>query len=217
MRRNRQHQPATVKAVAIVLPAKTWRTITWRQGTSEKPTSRFARVRVRAAHRDYWQTTRRLEEWLLIEWPKGEDQPTKYWLSTLPKDVAFRTLIETAKLRWRIERDYQELKQELELGHFEGRGWRGFHHHATMCTMAYGFLIAERETVPPQALGAPDRSRSIAFPQITDAADLPLRTQRHIPSSIATMRRRLEHGLVRTPSRCFCCAINFDHYKEHRL
>ncbi|MGY4567213.1 hypothetical protein ACVWY5_000282 [Bradyrhizobium sp. USDA 3256] len=112
-------------------------------------TSRFARVRVRTAHRDYWQTTRRLEEWLLIEWPKGEDQPTKYWLSTLPEDVAFRTLVETAKLRWRIERDYQELKQEVGLGHFEGRGWRGFHHHATMCIAAYGFLISERETIPP--------------------------------------------------------------------
>ncbi|MGY2843554.1 SRSO17 transposase [Bradyrhizobium sp. USDA 4509] len=97
MRRNRQHQPAAVKALAIGLPAKAWRTITWRQGTNEKLTSRFARVRVRAAHRDYWQTTPRLEEWLLIEWPKGEDQPTKYWLSTLPEDVAFRTLVETAK------------------------------------------------------------------------------------------------------------------------
>ncbi|UPJ79254.1 IS701 family transposase [Bradyrhizobium sp. 183] len=149
MRRNRQHQPTAVKALAIGLPAKAWRTITWRQGTNEKLTSRFARARVRTAHRNYWQTTRRLEEWLLIEWPKGEDQPTKYWLSTLPEDVAFRTLVETAKLRWRIERDYQELKQEVGLGHFEGRGWRGFHHHATMCIAAYGFLVSERETIPP--------------------------------------------------------------------
>ncbi|MCP1845746.1 SRSO17 transposase [Bradyrhizobium sp. USDA 4524] len=149
MRRNRQHQPAAVKALAIGLPAQAWRTITWRQGTNEELTSRFARVRVRAAHRDYWQTTRRLEEWLLIEWPKGEDEPTKYWLSTMPEDVAFRTLVETAKLRWRIERDYQDLKQEVGLGHFQGRGWRGFHHHATMCIVAYGFLISERETIPP--------------------------------------------------------------------
>ncbi|MHC2338104.1 MULTISPECIES: IS701 family transposase [unclassified Bradyrhizobium] len=151
MRRNRQHQPTTVNSLAIGLPGQAWRTITWRQGTNEKLTSRFARVRVRAAHRDYWQTTRRLEEWLLIEWPKGEDQPTKYWLSTLPEDVAFRTLVETAKLRWRIERDYQDLKQEVGLGHFEGRGWRGFHHHATMCIAAYGFLISERETIPPSS------------------------------------------------------------------
>ncbi len=91
---------------------------------------------------------------MLIEWPKGEDQPTKYWLSPLPEDVAFRILIETAKLRWRIERDYQELKQEVGLGHFEGRGWRGFHHHATMCIAAYGFLISERETRANPSAGA---------------------------------------------------------------
>ena len=89
------------------------------------------------------------EEWLLIEWPKGEKEPTKYWLSTLPQDIAFERLVDLAKLRWRIERDYQELKQELGLGHFEGRGWRGFHHHATLCIAAYGFLISERETIPP--------------------------------------------------------------------
>src|SRR5674476_1281406 len=111
--------------------------------------SRFARVRVRIAHRDYNLTEARPEEWLLIEWPEGEDEPTKYWLSTLPKDVSFRRLVDTAKLRWRIERDYQELKQEVGLGHFEWRGWRGFHHHATMCIAAYGFLISERETIPP--------------------------------------------------------------------
>jgi SRSO17 transposase len=149
MRRDRQHQPVAVKALALGLPAKAWRTITWRQGTNEKLTSRFARVRVRAAHRDYWQTTQRSEEWLLIEWPKGESEPTKYWFSTLPQHVAFRALVDMAKLRWRIERDYQELKQEVGLGHFEGRGWRGFHHHATMCIAAYGFLISERETIPP--------------------------------------------------------------------
>jgi hypothetical protein len=86
---------------------------------------------------------------LLIEWPKGEREPTKYWLSTLPEDIALRRLVYFAKLRWRIERDYQELKQEVGLGHFEGRGWRGFHHHATLCIAAYGFLISERETIPP--------------------------------------------------------------------
>ena len=158
MRRNRQHQPVAVKALAQGLPAKAWRTITWRQGTNEKLTSRFARVRVRAAHRDYWQTTQRSEEWLLIEWPKGETEPTKYWFSTLPEDVAFRALVDMAKLRWRIERDYQELKQEIGLGHFEGRGWRGFHHHATMCIAAYGFLICERETITPSGT---QRSRPI--------------------------------------------------------
>ena len=113
--------------------------------------SRFARLRIRAAHRDYWLAEPRPEEWLLIEWPKGETEPTKYWLSTLPHNIAFADLVDTAKLRWRIERDYQELKQEVGLGHFEGRGWRGFHHHATLCIAAYGFLISERAKIPPSA------------------------------------------------------------------
>jgi SRSO17 transposase len=85
----------------------------------------------------------------LIEWPKGEAEPTKYWLSSLPADMPLRDLVDLAKLRWRIERDYQELKQELGLGHYEGRGWRGFHHHASLTIAAYGFLISERETIPP--------------------------------------------------------------------
>ena len=88
---------------------------------------------------------------MLIEWPVGEAEPTKYWLSTLPADIGFRELVDFAKLRWRIERDYLELKQEVGLGHFEGRGWRGFHHHATMCIAAYGFLVSERETIPPSS------------------------------------------------------------------
>ena len=84
------------------------------------------------------------EEWLLIEWPKGVDEPTRYWLSNLPAATKRNDLVRIAKHRWIVERDYEELKQELGLGHFEGRGWRGFHHHATLCIAAYGFLMAER-------------------------------------------------------------------------
>jgi SRSO17 transposase len=149
MRRDRKHQPASVKQLALDLPKRAWRSIEWREGTAERLSSRFARARVRAAHHDYMLSESRPEEWLLIEWPEGEKEPTKYWLSTLPHDIAFRQLVETTKLRWRIERDYQELKQEVGLGHFEGRGWRGFHHHATLCIAAYGFLVSERETTPP--------------------------------------------------------------------
>ena len=69
----------------------------------------------------------------------------------MPQTIGFARLVDLAKLRWRIERDYQELKQELGLGHFEGRGWRGFHHHATLCIAAYGFLISQPETIPPSA------------------------------------------------------------------
>ena len=149
IRRDDRHQPLSVKQIALGLPKRAWRTIKWREGTSERLSSRFARMRVRVAHRDYNLTGIRPEEWLLIEWPKGEDEPSNYWLSTLPPDIAFRSLVDITKLRWRIERDYQELKQEVGLGHFEGRGWRGFHHHATLCIAAYGFLISERERIPP--------------------------------------------------------------------
>ena len=138
----------TAKEVALKLRAKAWRTIKWREGTNEWLSSRFARVRICVASR-HERPKRPAKEWLLIEWPEGEDEPTKYWLSTLPKNIAFRDLVDAAKLRWRIERDYQELKQEVGLGDFEGRGWRGFHHHATLCIAAYGFLISERETIPP--------------------------------------------------------------------
>ena len=89
------------------------------------------------------------QEWLLIEWPAGEDEPTKYWFSTLPENITFPPLVDLTRLRWRIERAYQELKQEVGLGHFEGRGWRGFHNHATLRVAAYGFLVSERETIPP--------------------------------------------------------------------
>src|SRR6202165_5771599 len=138
----------SVKEVALRLRAKAWRTIRWREGTNEWLSSRFARVRVSVAS-SHERAQKPAKEWLLIEWPEGEDEPTKYWLSTLPKNISFRDLVDAAKLRWRIERDYQELKQEVGLGHFEGRGWRGFHHHATLCIAAYGFLISERETIPP--------------------------------------------------------------------
>src|SRR5262249_40232466 len=113
------------------------------RGTNEPLRSCFARLRIRIAHRDFERREPWPEEWLLIEWPKDEKEPTKYWLSTLPKTIGFARLVDLAKLRWRIERDYQELKQEIGLGHYEGRGWRGFHHHATLCIAAYGFLISE--------------------------------------------------------------------------
>jgi SRSO17 transposase len=149
LQRDAEHRPVCVKDLALSLPKRTWRTVTWREGTAEHLSSRFARVRVRVARRDFKRSVSRPEEWLLIEWPKGEKEPTKYWLSTLPKAITFSGLVGLAKLRWRVERDYQELKQEVGLGHFEGRGWRGFHHHATLCIAAYGFLISERETIPP--------------------------------------------------------------------
>ena len=154
----------SVKALALRLPKSAWQTIAWREGSAAPLSSRFARLRVRPAHRDQKLNERRPEEWLLIEWPEGEKEPTKYWLSTLPQDIEFAALVDIAKLRWRIERDYQELKQEVGLGHFEGRGWRGFHHHATMCIATYGFLVSERETIPPSGPGSARLFEELAVP-----------------------------------------------------
>jgi SRSO17 transposase len=151
LQRNATHQPVSVKELALGLPAAAWRDIGWRQGSQGMLRSRFAAVRVRPAHRDYNRTEPHPEEWLLIEWPKKESEPTKYWLSTLPAKTSLQSLVKIAKHRWLIERDYEELKQELGLGHYEGRSWRGFHHHATLCIAAYGFLVAERNRFSPSA------------------------------------------------------------------
>jgi SRSO17 transposase len=144
LRRDAHHQPLAAERLATGLPAAAWRSVTWREGTAGELSSRFAAVRVRPAHGDTARTEPRPEEWLLVERPASEDEPTKYWLATLPEAATLEELVATAKLRWRIERDFEELKQELGLGHFEGRGWRGFHHHASLCVAAYGFLVAER-------------------------------------------------------------------------
>src|SRR3954467_4121180 len=144
LRRDAAHQPLAAERLATGLPADAWRSVAWREGTAGELSSRFAAVRVRPAHGDFRLSEPRAEEWLLVEWPEGEKEPTKYWLSTLPEAATLEELVATAKLRWRIERDFEELKQEIGLGHFEGRGWRGFHHHASLCVAAYGFLVAER-------------------------------------------------------------------------
>jgi SRSO17 transposase len=152
LRRDKTHKPLRAKALAMQLPGSAFRTVTWREGTNQALASRFAAVRVRCATRDYWRSELRPEQWLLIEWPKNEPEPTKYFLSTLPPNTPLKELVRIAKLRWRIERDYQELKQELGLGDFEGRSWRGFHHHATLCVSAYGFLVTERLAAPKKTL-----------------------------------------------------------------
>jgi len=153
----------SAKQLAMSLPRHAWRTVTWRQGTNERLCSRFARVRVRTS--PIRRARERAEETLLIEWPEGEAEPSQYWLCTLPESTSLRRLVDIAKMRWRIERDYQDLKQEIGLGHYEGRGWPGFHHHGTLCIAAYGFLVSERETIPPSA---PRRAGSLAKPALPD-------------------------------------------------
>jgi SRSO17 transposase len=183
LRRDAHHQPLAAERLAAALPAGAWRSVTWREGTAGPLTSRFAAVRVRPAHDDFRLSEPRAEEWFLAEWPEGEDEPTRYWLSTLPEATTLEELVATAKLRWRVERDFEELKQELGLGHFEGRGWRGFHHHASLCIAAYAFLVAERCRFSP-----PDwRPRLIA----------PERPAGYRPRNSARASRAAQPGLDR--------------------
>jgi SRSO17 transposase len=174
----------SAKEVALGLPKRAWCTVTWREGSAECLSSRFARVRVGVGYNGL-VPEELAPEWLLIEWPENEAEPTKYWLSTLPADISLRCLVDLTKLRWRIERDYQELKQEVGLGHYEGRGWRGFHHHATLCIAAYGFLIAEKATIPPLRISS---SRALPDAWLTQR----LSTQRFSPCGLsATFQTRL--------------------------
>jgi SRSO17 transposase len=175
-------KPVTAADLAKSLSKRAWRTIGWRDGTNARLVSRFARVRVRAA--DEGTTSEEPEEWLIVEWPKGEKEPTKFWLSTLAEDISFEHMIDITMMRWRIERDYQELKQEVGLGHFERRSWRGFHHHATMCIAAYGFLVAERGAFPPSAPRSRYVSEKPALPQGYRPRGSPLRPERHVAHSI---------------------------------
>lgn len=140
-------EPISVKELA---PTLSYRKITWREGTRGPQSSRFAAVRVRTAHRHKQGYPPGEEEWLLCEWPEGEPAPTKYYLSSLPRTASLKHLVRLAKLRWRIERDYQEMKGEVGLDHFEGRMWRGFHHHAALCAAAHAFLALQRALSPPE-------------------------------------------------------------------
>ena len=143
-RRTAQLQPISVKALALSLPAQAFQTISWREGTNAPLTGRFAAVRVRHAGGNAGKARLRPQEWLLIEWPVERAEPVKYILSTLPESTPLNDLVGCAYQRWRIERDYQDLKQDFGLGHYEGRGWRGFHHHASLSIAAYAFLMSER-------------------------------------------------------------------------
>ena len=171
VRRDGDHAPVSAKTLARKLGQQAWRIVSWREGSNETLSSRFAAVRIRPASRDWKLSTPHPLEWLLVEWPINDKAPTKYWLSTLPEDAPIEVLVDTAKLRWRIERDYEELKSELGLAHFEGRGWRGFHHHATLCIAAYGFLIRERAALPPSEPRRREKPRLSNRPRPRGAAD----------------------------------------------
>ena len=132
----------------------------------------------------------------MIEWPRKESEPTKYWLSTLPVKTTLKSLVNMAKHRWIIERDYEELKQELGLGHYEGRSWRGFHHHATLCIAAYGFLISERTVFPPQSAPAMLDYQPRSRRRTSAREGRRIRPERHNPHSVATLRITIARQLL---------------------
>ena len=165
IRQNPAFPPLTAKEYAKTLSEDAWRDVPWRQGTAGMLRSRFSVSRVRPAAGCYNRKSEAIyripeEEWLIIEWPEGEPDPTKYWLATVSVDLSISELVDMAKLRWRIEQDYEDLKQEVGLGDFEGRTWQGFHHHASLSIAAYAFLVAERARLFP-----PIRRATLRLPE----------------------------------------------------
>lgn len=142
--------PVALSDFARELKAKDFRTVTWREGSRGPQQGRFYAARIYSAERRTKKNRPELKPmWLIIEDTGEEKRPFKFYFSNLPASTSLKRLIRLIKLRWRIERDYQELKGELGLDHFEGRSWRGFHHHATLCAVAHGFLALRRALFPP--------------------------------------------------------------------
>lgn len=142
--------PWSIEQLARQVPKEEFHKVSWREGSLGEQSSRFAAVRVHSAERHVHGAAPSEQVWLLLEWPEDEKLPTKYYLCSLPAATPLKKLVYLAKLRWRVERDYQELKGEVGLDHFEGRTWRGFHHHATLCMVAHGFLALRRALFPPE-------------------------------------------------------------------
>jgi SRSO17 transposase len=151
-----RQQPSSLRELAVAAAKRAAKGVSWREGSRGRMHSRFIALRVRPANVDLRRAAHaaegELEEcWLLVEWPSHADAPTDYWLSTLPVDTPLRELVRLAKARWRIEHDYRELKDALGLDHFEGRSYRGWHHHVTFVSVAHAFLTLERRRPPTRA------------------------------------------------------------------
>lgn len=170
--RDEQRPPISLQQLASTL---SYRAVKWREGSRGWQVSRFAAARVRTAHRHSNNAPPGAEQWLLCEWHEAQPAPHKFYLSTLPADASLRALVRLAKLRWRVERDYQEMKQEIGLDHFEGRSWRGFHRHAALCAVAHAFLVIRRALFPPEddALDATDGAQSAAAGAVASGRHLP--------------------------------------------
>ena len=137
-----EQRPCAVREVAE--KARGWKQGRWREGTKAWLQSRFYACRVRPSHGFHKGQPRHPEVWLLVEWPPGEKEPTKSFLCDWPEHYSLRRLVRIVKGRWKIEQDYQQLKEELGLDHYEGRNWTGWHHHVTLVILAHAFLTLER-------------------------------------------------------------------------
>jgi SRSO17 transposase len=146
-------KPSSVLELATALGRKAFRKLTWRQGTRDKLHSRFCFVRVKTLHDDGLSTADHEPLWLLAEWPSGAESPSKFILTTLPKYLSKKQIVQTVKERWRIERMYQDLKEQLGLDHFEGRTFPGWHHHVSVVLCCYAFAVAERISAFPPSTG----------------------------------------------------------------
>lgn len=196
LRRDEDHQPVEAKGWAMALPTEAWQDIIWREGTKGELVSRFTHARIRPAHlvgrgvptaphRDYGRNEPWPELTVLAEWPDGEAEPAKLWFANIHADTPLEHLVHLAKPRWRIERanprqDWLELKQELGLSHYEGRGWRGFHHHASLCIAAYGYLIKERLALSPSGKSRPS-PKNVALPKTYIPRGSPRKTREAYP------------------------------------
>jgi SRSO17 transposase len=152
-------EPSSLKELALAAGQQAAVTVTWREGTRGEMTSRFIALRVRPANIHLRRAAHKTGEelvvsWLICEWPDDTDTPSKYWLSNLPADTDLTTLVRLAKMRWRIEHDYRELKDALGLDHFEGRTYPGWNHHVTLVSVAQAFLTLERQRRPPARAAA---------------------------------------------------------------
>lgn len=180
--RDGNRKPRSITEIAATLE---YEEVEWRRGTRGMQRGWFSAVRIFSADGHTKRRPPSAEQWLLCEWPKGKDGPAKYYLSSLPPNTSLKELARVAKLRWRIERDYQELKGELGLDHFEGRTWRGFHHHTTLCAVAHGFLALHRALSPPEHSRKLDSRRRTTRPSADSDS-----TNRGLPAVPAALRSK---------------------------
>jgi SRSO17 transposase len=171
---------SSVAELAQAADPDAWQNVEWREGTRGPMRSRFMALRIRPANLKLRRADPDGElpvRWLLAEWPDGKDAPTDYWISNRPADTPIQRIIELAKLRWRVEQDYRELKDALGLDHFEGRSWPGWHHHVTLVSVAHGFLTSERLRRPPSG-----RPPDLAVRGRPGAPDAPGLLAGHLPN-----------------------------------